>query len=156
MKQLRALLPYLRRYRGAIAWGMVMVVAANALSVLSLECVKWGIDALAVPGTTRMTIFRYAALSLGVALLAGAARYGMREILNGVSRRVELDLRNDFFERLLRLDAGFYAKHPTGDIMSRATSDIAAVRQVAGPAYMYLASTIVFAVIAFISSIVID
>lgn len=156
MKQLRALIPYLRRYRGKIAWGMVMVVAANALSVLSLECVKWGIDALAVPGTTRMTIFRYAALSLGVATLAGAARYGMREILNGVSRWVELDLRNDFFERLLRLDAGFYAQHPTGDIMSRATSDIAAVRMVAGPAYMYLASTVVFALFALTRMVWID
>ncbi|HEX8454393.1 MAG TPA: ABC transporter ATP-binding protein [Longimicrobium sp.] len=156
MKQLRALIPYLRRYRGKIAWGMVMVVAANALSVLSLECVKWGIDALSVPGTTRTAIFRYAALSLGVATLAGAARYGMREILNGVSRWVELDLRNDFFERLLRLDAGFYAQHPTGDIMSRATSDIAAVRMVAGPAYMYLASTVVFALFALTRMVWID
>jgi ATP-binding cassette subfamily B protein len=156
VKELRALIPYLRRYRGLIAWGIVMVLAANALSVLSLEYVKWGVDALGVPGTTRTTIFRYAALSLGVAVLAGAARYGMREILNGVSRKVELDLRDDFFARLLRLDAGFYARHPTGDIMSRATSDIAAVRMVAGPAYMYLVNTIVFAIFALTRMVWID
>jgi ATP-binding cassette subfamily B protein len=148
VKELRALLPYLRRYRVQIAWGIVMVLAANALSVLSLEYVKLGVDALGRPGTTRTAVFRYAALSLGVAILAGAGRYGMREILNGVSRRVELDLRDDFFAKLLRLDAGFYARHPTGDIMSRATSDIAAVRMVAGPAYMYLVNTIVFSVFA--------
>ncbi len=148
MKELRALVPYLRRYRVQIAWGIVMVLAANALSVLSLEYVKHGVDALGQPGTTRTTVFRYAALSLGVAVLAGAGRYGMREILNGVSRRVELDLRDDFFAKLLRLDAGFYARHPTGDIMSRATSDIAAVRMVAGPAYMYLVNTIVFSLFA--------
>jgi ATP-binding cassette subfamily B protein len=148
VKELKALLPYLRRYRGLIAWGMVMVVAANALAVLSLEFVKLGVDALGRPGTTRTTIFWYAAASLGVAILSGAGRYGMREILNGVSRKVELDLRDDFFARLLRLDAGFYAGHPTGDIMSRATSDIAAVRMVAGPAYMYLVNTIVFSIFA--------
>jgi ATP-binding cassette subfamily B protein len=148
VKELKALLPYLRRYRRLIAWGMVMVVAANALAVLSLEFVKWGVDALGQPGTTRTTIFWYAAASLGVAILSGAGRYGMREILNGVSRKVELDLRDDFFARLLRLDAGFYARHPTGDIMSRATSDIAAVRMVAGPAYMYLVNTIVFSIFA--------
>ncbi|HEX8830636.1 MAG TPA: ABC transporter transmembrane domain-containing protein, partial [Longimicrobium sp.] len=148
MKELRALLPYLRRYRGQIAWGIVMVLAANALSVLSLEYVKIGVDALGRPGTTQTTVFYYAALSLGVAILSGAGRYGMREILNGVSRRVELDLRDDFFGQLLRLDAGFYARHPTGDIMSRATSDIAAVRMVAGPAYMYLVNTVVFSVFA--------
>jgi ATP-binding cassette subfamily B protein len=148
VKELRALLPYLRRYRGQIAWGIVMVLAANALSVLSLEYVKIGVDALGRPGTTQTTVFYYAALSLGVAILSGAGRYGMREILNGVSRRVELDLRDDFFGQLLRLDAGFYARHPTGDIMSRATSDIAAVRMVAGPAYMYLVNTVVFSVFA--------
>ncbi len=144
MNELKALLPYLRRYRALIAWGMVMVLVSNALGVLSLEFIKNGVDALGRPGTTAGTVFRYAALSFGVAVLAGAGRYGMREILNGVSRKVELDLRDDFFARLMRLDAAFYARNPTGDIMSRATSDIAAVRMVAGPAYMYLVNTVVF------------
>jgi ATP-binding cassette, subfamily B, multidrug efflux pump len=72
----------------------------------------------------------------------------MREILNGVSRRVEFDLRNDFFAHLLRLDASFYGRMPTGEIMSRATNDIAAVRMVAGPAYMYLVNTLVMSVLA--------
>jgi ATP-binding cassette subfamily B protein len=148
LKELRALLPYLRRYRVQIAWGIVMVLIANALRVLSLEYVKHGVDSLGRPGTTRTLVFQYAALSLGAAILSGAGRYGMREILNGVSRRVETDLRDDFFAQLLRLDAGFYARHPTGDIMSRATSDIAAVRMVAGPAYMYLVDTIIFTVFA--------
>ena len=156
MKELRALLPYLRRYRALIAWGIVMVLIANALRVLSLEYVKYGVDALGRPGTTRTLVFQYAALSLGAAILSGAGRYGMREILNGVSRRVELDLRDDFFAQLLRLDAGFYARHPTGDIMSRATSDIAAVRMVAGPAYMYLVDTIIFSVFAVTRMVWID
>jgi ATP-binding cassette, subfamily B, multidrug efflux pump len=57
-------------------------------------------------------ILRYAAPRRAPALLGGAARFGMRELLNGVSRRVEYDLRNDFFRHLLRLDAAFYGAMP--------------------------------------------
>jgi ATP-binding cassette subfamily B multidrug efflux pump len=138
VKELNALLPYLRPYRRSIVWGLMMVVAANAFSIVGPRLISEGIDALGRPGVTRGTLALYAGLTVLAALLGGAARYGMREILNGVSRRVELDLRNDFFRHLLRLDASFYARTPTGDIMSRATNDIQAVRMVAGPAYMYL------------------
>ncbi|MDB4950518.1 MAG: transporter transrane region [Gemmatimonadetes bacterium] len=148
MKQLRAILPYLRPYRGPIAWGLVMVVLANLLSVASLECLKRGVDVMEGHGPAGAGIFRFAALSVGVAVLAGAARFGMRQVLNGISRRVETDLRDDLFAHLLRLDAAFHDAHPTGEIMSRATNDLQAVRMVAGPAYMYLVNTFVFAVFA--------
>ena len=156
MRELKALLPYLRRYRGAIALGLGAVVVSNAVGNLGLEFVKRGIDALGRAGSTRSDVARYAALSVALALLAGAGRFWMRQILNGVSRRVELDLRDDFFARLLALDAPFYAAHPTGEIMSRATNDIAAVRMVAGPAYMYLANTVVFGTMALVRMSLID
>lgn len=156
MRELRALLPYLRRYRGAIALGLGTVVVSNAVGMASLEFVKAGVDALERPGATAATVGRYAVIYALLALVAGAARYWMREILNGVSRRVELDLRDDYFAHLLRLDAGFFAAHPTGELMSRATSDIAAVRMVAGPAYMYLVNTVVFGVFAIARMTMID
>jgi ATP-binding cassette subfamily B multidrug efflux pump len=155
VKQLRALLPYLRPYRGAIAWGIVLVVASNALTMLSLEAIKWGMDVVEGARGTG-TVGGYALLSVGIAVLAGAGRFGMREILNGVSRRVEADLRDDFFAHLLRLDASFHDAHPTGDLMSRATNDIFAVRMVAGPAYMYLVNTVVFGAFALTRMALID
>lgn len=148
VKQLSDLLPYLRPYRGPIATGLLLVVVSNALTLAVPWFVKQGLDALAEPGTDRGMLARWALLAVGVALLGGAARYGMRQILNGVSRRVEFDLRNDFFAHLLRLDAGFFGATPTGEIMSRATNDVQAVRMVAGPAYMYLANTVAVGVFA--------
>lgn len=156
MRELKALLPYLRRYRGLIAAGLLTVVVSNAVNVASLEYVKAGVDALERPGATRALVGRYALFSALLALVAGAGRFWMRQLLNGVSRRVELDLRDDFFAHLLRLDAGFYARNPTGEIMSRATNDIAAVRMVAGPAYMYLVNTIVFGLFAIVRMMMID
>ncbi|HEY7767723.1 ABC transporter ATP-binding protein [Longimicrobium sp.] len=156
MKALKALVPYLRRYRLSIALGLLAVVAANGVAALSLEAIKHGVDALSEPGATRNTVARWAAISVGLALLTGLGRFWMREILNGTSRRVEADLRDDFFAHLLTLDASFYARHPTGEIMSRATNDIQAVRMVAGPAYMYLVNTLVFGVIAVVRMAWID
>ena len=95
------------------------------------------------PDAAAARIATYAGLIVATAFVAGAARYGMRELLNGMSRRIECDLRNDFFVHLLRLDATFYGRTRTGDLMSRATNDTLAVRMAVGPAVMYTANTIV-------------
>jgi ATP-binding cassette subfamily B multidrug efflux pump len=156
MKDLNSLLPYLRRYRAPIAWGLALVVVSNALTLAAPYFIKQGIDALGRPDVTRDDVLRYAGLVVLTAVLSGAARFGMRQILNSVSRWVEYDLRNDFFHHLLRLDAGFYGSTQTGDIMSRATNDISAVRQTAGPAYMYLVDTLVTGVLSLALMVWID
>jgi ATP-binding cassette subfamily B protein len=66
----------------------------------------------------------------------------MRELMNGVSRWIEYDLRNDLFGHLATLDAAYFAQTRTGDIMARLTNDLGAVRTAVGPAVMYLANTI--------------
>jgi ATP-binding cassette, subfamily B, multidrug efflux pump len=148
VKQLQALIPYLRPYRVPIAFGLLMVLLANVFQLAAPYLIREAVDALAEPGAEPRVTLRFAALILATALLGGLARFGMRQILNGVSRRVELDLRDHFFAHLLRLDASFYATMPTGEIMSRATNDIQAVRMVAGPAYMYLVNTVVMSAMA--------
>jgi ATP-binding cassette, subfamily B, multidrug efflux pump len=148
VKDLLTLLPYLRRYRVLIVWGLLSVVVANAFTLAAPYLIKQGVDALGRPGVTVRTVLGYAGWVVLTALLGGIARYWMRELLNGVSRRVEFDLANDFFGHLLRLDSSFFARTTTGDIMSRATNDISAIRMVAGPAYMYLVNTLVGTIFA--------
>ena len=72
----------------------------------------------------------------------------MRRIIIGVSREIELDLRNDLFGHLQRLPPAWFQARRTGDLMSRATNDLAAVRMLAGPAIMYTASTSITFVVA--------
>lgn len=141
--ELRAVLPYFRPYRAAVAWGLAMVVVANAFQVAGPWIMKLAIDGLSDPGVTHGRIAALAGLIVGAALLGGAARFGMRQILNSVSRRMEADLRDDFFSHLMRLDATFYGTTRTGDLMSRATNDTQAVRMAAGPAVMYTVNTVV-------------
>ncbi len=146
MSHLRTLLPHLRPYRTGVAAGLLLVAVSNFFTVLAPWILRLAIDALEAPGVTHTHILRYAGLILLVTLLGGAAKYGMRELLNGISRRVECDLRSDFFRHLLTLDAAFHGRERTGDIMSRATHDTLAVRQAIGPGVMYAVNTTVMSV----------
>ena len=118
MRHLRALLPYYRPFWRGVVAGMVLVVISNVFTILGPLIVKVAIDGLTAD-LTRERIVQYALLLVGAALVAGAARYGMREFLNGISRKIETDLRNDLFSPLLRLPPQFYDRWRTGDARFR-------------------------------------
>ena len=147
MKHLRTLLPYFRPYRRGIAAGLVLVVVSNVFSLAAPYLLKVAVDALE-QNLSMAVVLRYAGLIVLAALLGGAARFGMRELLNGLSRKIERDLRADVFDHLLRMPAAFFDEWRTGDLMSRLTNDVHAVRQVAGPAIMYLVNTSTVTVLA--------
>ena len=142
MHQLRSLLPLLKPYRWGIVAGLTLVVLANVFAVIWPTILGRTVDALGRPDVTMGRIWLYAGGLVAITALAGLGRYGMRQILNAISRRVETDLRDIFFAHLLKLDAQFYSGMRTGDLMSRATSDIGAVRMAIGPAVMYLVNTL--------------
>ena len=143
MKELRAVLPFVQPYRRGMAIGLALVVAANIGTILAPLLLGLAIDAMESPGVTLRRIAGYAGLIVAATLVGGLARFGMRQLLNGISRRVENDLRDAFFAHLARLDAAFYGATRTGDLMSRATNDTQAVRMAIGPGIMYLVNTIV-------------
>ena len=76
-----------------------------------------------------------------LAVVGGRFRFLMRQLLIGASRDMEYDIRNDFFAHLQTLPLGYYQAHRTGDLMSRATNDLSAVRMMIGPAVMYAVTT---------------
>lgn len=142
MSQLRSVLPYVRPYWRGVAAGLLFIVLANSFGILVPDLIRRAIDALGNPATQRAEILKYAGLVVGMTALTGVARFGMRQLLNAISRRVEADLRASFFDHLIRMDAGFYGSTRTGDLMSRATNDLQAVRQAVGPGVMYLVNTL--------------
>ncbi len=148
MFALKRLLPYAARYRTGILLGLLCVVISNAAATAMPYLLGRAIDALGAPDAAPRAILAFAGLIVVVTLVSGAGRFGMRLLLNGISRRVENDLRDDFFEHLLRLDAGFYGATRTGDLMSRATHDTQAVRMAIGPGIMYLVNTVVTTALA--------
>ena len=89
-------------------------------------------------------ILFFALLVFGVALFAGILRFAQRRIIQGVARQTEFHLRADFFLHLQKLSASYYDNVRTGDLMTRATSDLNAIRMVLSSAIMYTADAIVF------------
>jgi ATP-binding cassette subfamily B multidrug efflux pump len=119
----------------------VLVVTSAAFSSVAPWFLRRAVDGIR-NGVPLRSIWLLAAAMIGVSLIGGVGRYWMRELLNGVSRWIEYDLRNDLFRHLERLDATYYSSVRTGDLMARLTNDLSAVRQAVGPAIMYLANTI--------------
>jgi ATP-binding cassette, subfamily B, multidrug efflux pump len=169
--QLKLLLPYVFRYKRMGAVGMVALALTGLVGSLPQLIIGAITDLLhAAPqplstltGTARAILHPlfafYAPLSrhaLGlyciilvvVMLIKGFFSFWSRWILIGMSREIEYDLRNDLLTRLLAMDPEFYSKNRTGDLMSRVTNDLNAVRMVLGPGIMYTANTIATMVMA--------
>ena len=89
-------------------------------------------------------ILFFATLIFGIALFAGILRFIQRRTIQGVARQMEFHLRADFFLHLQKLSAAYYDNVRTGDLMTRATSDLNAIRMVLSSAVMYTADAIVF------------
>src|SRR3954464_9843721 len=121
MHELRSLLPYLKPYRRVYLLGLTLVVVSNFFATLGPKFIQHGIDALRVGGQFH-DVQRAVLLLLAVALVGGVARYGMRELLNSGSRRVETDLRDHLYDHLQRMSAEFYTRYPTGKVMATKTN----------------------------------
>src|SRR5215204_4941195 len=151
----RRLWPYLARYRRSFAVGLLCIVAATGIQQLSPWVLKHAVDDLAA-GVTRGKLAYYALRLLGLAVVGGVFSCLMRRTVIGVSRHIEYDLRSDFFRHLERFPLSYYQANRTGDLMSRATNDLNAVRMMIGPSLMYSASTILTFVIAISMMLTID
>ena len=173
---LLGLVPYLKRYPGGIALGMLCLLLTSLVgNVIPLAT---GVMTDVIAGSSRpfessangqlmggswlsRSIPFYAAHSrhaLGIycivllvcVLLKGAFSFATRWVLIGVSRDIEFDIRSDLFNRLLLMEPEFYVRNRTGELMSRATNDLNNVRMVLGPGIMYTGQTLATMILALV------
>jgi ATP-binding cassette, subfamily B, multidrug efflux pump len=175
-ENLRGLVPYLGRYKGAIAVGLLtlalmglignMVPLATGIITDTLAgsprpfshplhgvSTAVGSDWLSrmVPDyqpNSRRTLGLYCLLMVVCIALKGVMSLATRWVLIGISRDIEFDIRSDLLDKLLVMEPEFYVRNRTGELMSRATNDLNAVRMVLGPGIMYSGTTIVTMVLA--------
>jgi ATP-binding cassette subfamily B protein len=170
-KQLLKLLPYLSNRKGLVAIGLVTLAIMGIVGTLLplsfgviMDCLAGNARPLgrlsqawpdlvqflipAYQPSSARTVVIYCLVALLIVLLKGVFSYWTRSILIGLSRDIEYDLRNDLLDRLLAMEPEFYVRNRTGELMSRATNDLNAVRMVLGPGIMYSATTLVTMVFA--------
>ena len=169
--QLKALLPYVKRYKAMTALGLVTNTLTGLVGALpqlvigaitdcltgsqkTLATLQGSARAILAPlfsfyaPLSRTALGKYCIILIAIMLAKGFFSFWSRWILIGVSREIEFDLRNDLFGKFLEMEPEFYVRNRTGDLMSRATNDLNAVRMVLGPGIMYSATTIVTMVVA--------
>ena len=145
MDDLRRLARFFRPYKRSLIIGIACIVAGVVFNVWIPQIVGEAFDANWKQVTwSKLNI---AALKvLGASLMSGLFLFLQRRIIIGMSRNIEYDLREHFYRRLVNQPLSFFHEHRTGDLMARATNDLGAVRQLAGPMIMYSLQTL-FAVL---------
>jgi ATP-binding cassette, subfamily B, multidrug efflux pump len=171
-RDLAGLWPYLKRYPGAIALGLLCLLLTSLIG--NIIPLTTGVITDVVAGNPRPfqsgtqnevtgslahwipfytphsshAISIYCLILLVCVLLKGFFSFCTRWILIGVSRDIEFDMRVALFDRLLVMEPEFYVRNRTGELMSRATNDLNNVRMVLGPGIMYTGQTLATMVLA--------
>jgi ATP-binding cassette subfamily B protein len=159
MHSLRALNPYLWKYKTHLFSGILFVMFSAWFGTLPAQVIRDVLDMVKdelqilqiIKGYNahayfysfvRDTLLLAGATVLLFAILRGFFLFLTRQTLIVMSRRIEFDLKNDIFNHLQSLSTDFYRKYSTGDILARIGEDVSRVRMYIGPAIMYTASTV--------------
>ena len=171
--QLARLFPYVARHKTEVAIGFVtqagMGITGTLLPLLIgaiVDCIKGAAAPLAQLGwlaqisigfllpyyhpKSGQTLAVYCTALILICAVQGIFSYATRQILIGLSRDIEYDLRNDLLAKLVTMEPEFYVRNRTGELMSRCTNDLNAVRMVLGPGIMYSANTLATMVLALV------
>ena len=142
LSKLSRLVASAKKYRGRLTLGVLCVTVSNMAATVSPLVLQHAIDSLTTLISEERLLY-FGGLVVLFAVLEGIFLFLMRRIMIGASRLMEYDLRNDLFAHLLGLSRRYYQNHRTGDIMSRATNDLNAVRMMLGPGIMYSVNTVI-------------
>ncbi|MCS7053525.1 MAG: ABC transporter ATP-binding protein/permease [Ignavibacterium sp.] len=140
MKNLFSLKKYFIKYKSKLLWGFVFILFSNAGMVYVPILLKDSINFLQ-QSVSKEKLIEYSILIVVTSLVAGIFRFLIRQTIIVVSREIEFDLRNDFWNHIQKLPLRFFQNNSTGNIMAHATNDINAVRSFIGPAVMYSIDT---------------
>jgi ATP-binding cassette, subfamily B, multidrug efflux pump len=146
MDDLRKFCRYFLPYKVSLTIGIICILASVVFNLYIPLIVGQAVDAnWSEVSWSRLTVS--ALKILGASIISGAFLFLQRRILIGMSRQVEYDLRRDFYSHLVNQPQSFFQEHRIGDLMARATNDLAAVRQLAGPMIMYSLQTLFVVII---------
>jgi ATP-binding cassette subfamily B protein len=136
MEELRYFVRYLRPYRGYVAAGILCILASMFFSLSIPWTIGQAVDDLTA-GVTQDKVIIYPLAIIGLSLSSGIFLFLQRRLLINASRHIEFDMREDFYAALINQPLEYFQKTRVGDLMARATNDLAAIRQIVGPMILY-------------------
>lgn len=142
LRELRRLVPYLKKYKSLVVWGLVFITLSNVCSTSIPRIIGEVIDTLKAQSISQSAVTEGLLKVLALTIGSGFFMFATRRTIIVMSRRVEEDLRNDYVNALQNQAQKFYHDRSTGSLLALFTNDIGAVREFIGPAVMYTANTI--------------
>lgn len=149
MRALLALKTYFLRYKWHIISGVIALFIIDMLQLVIPQVLKRAIDSLATGRATLSLLATFFLVILLLALGIAVGRFFWRYLIIGSSRRIERELRTDFYAHLLTLDFAYFDSHKTGDLMAHAVNDINAVRMAMGFGMIILVDILVMGIASF-------
>jgi ATP-binding cassette subfamily B protein len=147
MRRIKAFIPYLWAYRWEMSVGIIALLATDLIALAIPWILKNFIDVLPhKPSGSELAW--YAGLLFLAAIGQGVSRFGWRKYLFGPSRKVEVDILNKLFLHLQTLDKAFFQNQKVGDLMSRATNDLRAVKDFLGLGLLVVLDAVVVIIAA--------
>ncbi len=148
--------PHLWRHRRSLLVGAACLLPSTGFDLLIPWIWKQGLDSAIARTATGGRLLAVGVGAVGLGLASGSLKYLMRKRLVGASRDFERDLRLALHEKLLTLPARWFARSTVGDITSRLSQDIEAVRMALGPGSMYVLSAVVTVIASFTAMVLVD
>ena len=146
MRTFWRLLAFLRPYRVPVAWSFALAFGAMGATVLIPFLTGQAINSIRSHSRHDLALWAIAIVIAGLARLALSV--GRRLVAGRVSLGVELDLRNGLYGQLQRLELSFFDRQQTGQLMSRATVDLQAVRFFLGYGLIFIAQSLLSILLA--------
>jgi len=141
INNLYRLIPYLKKYKFQLIIGFIFIVLQNFGYVKVPEYMKKILNEIS-GANNKDLIIHFALIALLYTFFTAICMFLMRKLIIGVSRKIEYELRNDLYNKLLKLDTDFYLKNQTGDLTSRCTNDLNDIRTLLGPGMMYVPNSL--------------
>ena len=136
MHPIKKFAQFVRPYRWKMVGGIGCILVSLLFGLLVPSLVGMAVDDLGV-GITWQKIVYYPLVILGVNAMSGVFLFLQRRILINTSRHIEFDMRSAFYKSLVDQPLEFFYNNRVGDLMARATNDLAAIRQIVGPMILY-------------------
>lgn len=136
MEEIRKFARYFGPYKWPIAAGIFFILCSMSFGLLVPSLVGMAVDDLGSGVTWEKAIY-YPLIILGANGISGIFLFWQRRLLINTSRHIEYDMRSDFYAAVVHQPLEFFQNTRVGDLMARATNDLAAVRQIVGPMILY-------------------
>lgn len=128
------IIEYFKRYRNHFFLGVVGLLLVDGLQIIIPWIIKRSIDLLMNQPENYSRIISYGLMIIVISIGIGLSRFMWRYFIIGISRRIEMDLRNRFYTHLQTLPYSYFDRTSVGDLMAHATNDLEAIRMMCGMA----------------------